>query len=98
MRFSDRLCHQKRGSDFVYRLVQRLAERAGIPGRHHPHRLRFTFAVSWCEAGGQESELMMALGHSTMRMTQHYSKVGRERRAMQSMQTLGIATLMLEAG
>lgn len=27
-----------------------------------------------------------------------HEKVGRERRAMQSMQTLGIATLMLEAG
>jgi site-specific recombinase XerD len=95
LEFDDRLCPQKRGADFVYRLVQRLAERANIPGRHHPHRLRFTFAVAWCEAGGQESELMMALGHSTMRMTLKYSRVGREQRAMRSMQTIGIAARML---
>jgi len=98
LEFNDRLCPQKRGPDFVYRLVQRLAERANIPGRHHPHRLRFTFAVAWCEAGGQESELMVALGHTSMRMTNFYSKVGRERRAMRSMQSIGIATLLLGMG
>lgn len=94
LEFNDRLCWQK-CDDYVPRLIKRLAKQANIPGRHHPHRLRFTFAVQWCEMGGQESELMHALGHTSMAMTQYYSKVGRERRAMKAMQGMGIASRLL---
>jgi integrase/recombinase XerD len=96
LEFSDRLCHQK-SPMAIWEIVRRLAERAGIPGRHHPHRLRFTFAVEWCEAGGQESELQIILGHSNPKMTLYYSRKGRERRALKTMETLGIASRLLGA-
>lgn len=97
LEFSDRLCPQKH-SEYVYRLVKELGKRAGVPGRHHPHRLRHTFAVQWCEAGGPESELQLILGHSSSRMTAYYSRVGRERRALRTMGTLAIASRLLGPG
>ena len=92
--FHDQLCPQK-SAEYVYRLMVRLGKRAGIPGRHHPHRMRVTFAVQWCEFGGQESELQVLLGHSSPSMTQYYSRVGRERRALKTMSGMQIASRLL---
>lgn len=94
LEFNDRLFTQG-ADDIVDRIIKRLAERANIPGRHHPHRIRYTFAVAWCESGAPESELMENLGHSSMTMTNFYSKAGRQRRAMRTMQGLGIASRLL---
>ncbi len=54
-------------------LVRRLTRRCGV--RWHFHQLRHTFACRWLEAGGSKEALREMLGHSTIKMTEHYGKV-----------------------
>jgi integrase len=57
----------------VRRLCGRLAEKAGIEGRIHPHALRHTFAAEWYrEQPDRIVELMLALGHTKITVTQRY--------------------------
>ena len=58
--------------DYVRGLLRRLAAKAGIQKRVHPHGLRHTFAVE-CEAAGMTvSEISKLLGHSSVAVTARY--------------------------
>jgi integrase len=43
--------------------------------RFHVHQLRHTFACRYLESGGSLAVLQELLGHSTVRMTQHYARL-----------------------
>ncbi len=68
--------------DSVRRRLIYLTERAGITRHVHPHMLRYYFAVNFCENGGGIDLLQTILGHTSLEMSMHYSRQGRERRAM----------------
>ncbi|HLF76639.1 MAG TPA: tyrosine-type recombinase/integrase [Dehalococcoidia bacterium] len=75
-------------SDFVYRRIVYLAQKAGIRGRVNPHRWRHTFAVRFCEAGGGIDQLQVCLGHASVEQSMHYARIGQERRALKAMAAL----------
>lgn len=64
--------------------IKKWARDAGLKGRIHAHRFRFSFAVSFSENGGAVDELQTLLGHSTVTMSLYYSKKGREQRALRA--------------
>lgn len=82
-RLTERLC-PRAADDYVLRRLKAVAEQAGIEGRVFPHRMRHTFATRFCEAGGGIDLLQSILGHSSLEMSMHYSKSGREQRALQA--------------
>jgi integrase len=54
------------------RLVRRLAKRAGIAQRVHPHALRHTCARQMYDEGIGLVEIRLTLGHSKLGTTQRY--------------------------
>jgi len=59
----------------VGRDVKLLGERVGITGvRFSPHTFRHTFAVSYLRAGGNVLYLQRILGHSSLEMTNRYTR------------------------
>lgn len=77
--------------DWLERWLKRLAKAAGVGGRIHLHRMRFTFAVEFCEAGGGIDQLQSLLGHSHVEMSMYYSRKGRERRAQEQQRRTSLA-------
>jgi integrase len=69
-------------ADSVRMHLNRLVAKAGITRHVHPHMLRYYFAVNFCENGGGIDLLQTILGHTSLEMSMHYSRQGRERRAM----------------
>jgi len=80
---------QQRGTDLLFptrsgiqssqrnvgRDVRLLGERVGIAGvRFSPHTFRHTFAVSYLRAGGNVLYLQRILGHSSLEMTNRYTR------------------------
>jgi site-specific recombinase XerD len=57
---------------YVRAMVARLAERAGIERRVHPHGLRHTHAVELEREGFTVTEIQQQLGHSSLATTQVY--------------------------
>ena len=53
-------------------IYARLAKRAGIP-RLHIHLFRHTFATRFLLAGGSSIMLKVALGHTSLKMVEHYT-------------------------
>ena len=58
--------------DYVRGLLRRLAARAGITKRVHPHGLRHTFAVELEAAGTPVTVISKLLGHSSVAVTARY--------------------------
>jgi integrase/recombinase XerD len=60
----------------VWRLVRRLAARAGLPddlvGHLGPEALRHSFAALYLDAGGSLGDLQQVMGHADPRTTQRY--------------------------
>ncbi len=80
---------QQRGTDLLFptrsglqssqrnvgRDVRLLGQRVGITGvRFSPHTFRHTFAVSYLRAGGNVLYLQRILGHSSLEMTNRYTR------------------------
>lgn len=63
----------------VFRLVRRLAERAGLPQPDAvtPHALRHTFATIATERGADLDDLQDAMGHADPRTTRRYQRAAR---------------------
>ena len=47
---------------------------SGVEG-FHPHQMRHTFATRWVEGGGNLAALQLALGHSSILVTQRYARL-----------------------
>jgi integrase/recombinase XerD len=58
--------------DYVRVLLRRLAAKADIDKRVHPHGLRHTFAVELEEAGTPVTVISKLLGHSSIAVTARY--------------------------
>jgi integrase/recombinase XerD len=58
--------------DYVRGLLRRLAAKAGIEKRVHPHGLRHTFAVELEAAGVPVTVISKLLGHSSVAVTARY--------------------------
>jgi site-specific recombinase XerD len=63
----------------VFRLVRRLAERAGLPDPRAvtPHALRHTFATIATQHGADLDDLQDAMGHADPRTTRRYQRAAR---------------------
>lgn len=57
---------------YVRDLLKRLADKAGIDKRVHPHGLRHTYADELREAGADVVVISKALGHSSIAVTARY--------------------------
>jgi integrase/recombinase XerD len=58
--------------DYVRGMLRRLARKAGITKRVHPHGLRHTFAVELEAAGTPVTVISKLLGHSSVAVTSRY--------------------------
>ena len=59
-------------ASYVRHLVKRLARRAGIEKRVHPHGLRHTMAVEMLREGFDVITIQRQLGHSSLATTEQY--------------------------
>ena len=57
---------------YVRSLVKRLAARAGIERRAHPHALRHTMAAELLREGASVRHIQLQLGHSDLSTTAAY--------------------------
>lgn len=58
--------------DYVRNLLRRLAAKAGIDKRVHPHGLRHSYAVELRKAGMDVAAISKLLGHSSIAVTARY--------------------------
>lgn len=61
----------------LYKLIMRVAERAGVV--LHPHMLRHTFATAYLDAGGSILDLRDLMGHTDIKTTTIYVSVSLDR-------------------
>ena len=59
-------------SSYVRRLLPRLADRAGIEHRVHPHALRHSLATALAHEGKTLPAISAQLGHSSTAVTDRY--------------------------
>tara|TARA_Y100000310_G_scaffold78020_1_gene74604 strand:+ start:14318 stop:14842 length:525 start_codon:yes stop_codon:yes gene_type:complete len=62
----------KHGTRWIQKIVQRVAEQAGLMKKITPHVLRHTFAVCYLHKGGNVRALQGILGHSHIQTTDMY--------------------------
>lgn len=75
-----------RNNAIVYRLVLRVAERAGV--HSHVHALRAAFAVYFLEAGGDKYDLQLLMGHASGSTTDIYARRLDKKKRMESVLNL----------
>jgi len=63
----------------VRRVLRRRAQRAGIAGAVHPHRLRHSYATHLLDMGADLREIQELLGHASLATTEKYTAVSAER-------------------
>ena len=61
----------------IAKIVERLAEKAGIKRRVTPHMFRHTFATHHMEKGTELRMIQEALGHASSKTTEIYTRVSR---------------------
>jgi integrase/recombinase XerD len=80
---ADRVFLSARGGplarESVWRILRKLARRAGVHGRVFPHAVRHSFATHLVEGGADLRYVQEMLGHSKISTTQMYTHVDRER-------------------
>ncbi len=81
---------------YVRDLLKRLADKAGIDKRVHPHGLRHTFAWELEQAGVPVSVISDLLGHSSIAVTARYLKHLTNGQAVKVLQDVDLPSL--EAG
>jgi len=64
---------------FLWALVKKYCKRAGLPAKVSPHTLRHSFATHVLAGGADLRTVQELLGHASIKTTQHYTHVDRER-------------------
>jgi integrase/recombinase XerD len=65
--------------EMLWMLVKKYVKRAGLNARASPHTLRHSFATHLLSGGADLRTVQELLGHSSIRTTQHYTHVDRDR-------------------
>jgi integrase/recombinase XerD len=76
--------------DYVRGLLKRLAARAGIEKRVHPHGLRHTYAVELEAAGVPVTTISKLLGHSSVAVTARYLDHLTNRQAISALDSISL--------
>jgi integrase/recombinase XerD len=63
----------------LWSLVKKYCKRAGLPGTVSPHTLRHSFATHLLAGGADLRTVQEMLGHASIKTTQHYTHVDRDR-------------------
>ena len=71
---------------YVRGLLRRLARKAGVEGRVHPHGLRHSFAARQARRGTSMTTIRDALGHSSIAVTDRYLREVAPMEVVQAMQ------------
>jgi site-specific recombinase XerD len=78
-------------TDGVRQLVDRLAEKAGVVGRHNLHAFRHRAAQAWLDEGINAQIVAQALGHADVSVTLHIYGNQDERRVAQAVRQAELA-------
>jgi site-specific recombinase XerD len=76
-------------AEYVRALLRRLADRAGIEKRVHPHALRHTHAAELAEEGVPMPIIQQQLGHSNLATTSRYLAHIRPQQVIDAMRRRG---------
>ncbi|MBA7671389.1 Tyrosine recombinase XerC [subsurface metagenome] len=69
-------------AESITTMVSRLKKRAGVTSGGLVHRFRHYFATRYLEAGGNPSSLRLLLGHESLAMVMHYTRLVSARKAL----------------